>query len=267
MEDGSSVERSFGSRTLMRIPRVFVALLSLALLSSRPESARAGVQPAQSAGRAGIVATELINRPIEDSRADFAGFVRELVLDSRGSVRLVVVELGSTQDRPIAVPWTYLDIQADGSIRWRATAEQIRRAPAYVSSDNASSDVGREEPTVAYLPSEDPVDRFDPSRVATYRGVVAGTTTGFFQGEVVAIVVVADAQKIRARLGPEIYLTQIGLGLMPGQSVVIQGFSLAGDDPPIVVVSEITVEDKKFVLRNMDGTPLWSRANVPNRLY
>jgi hypothetical protein len=46
---------------------------------------------------------------------------------------------------------------------------------------------------------------------------------------------------------PEIYLTQIGLGWTPGQSVVIQGFSLEGDDPPLVVVSEVTVQAKKFV--------------------
>jgi hypothetical protein len=250
---------------LQGIARILTALALGALSSTDARSAPSG-QQATGAVRAGVVATELINRPIEDSRAAFAGVVREIVLDpSRGSVRLVVVELGATPDRPIAVPWTYLDIRQDGSIGWRATAEQIRRAPAYVS-DTASATDEPEEPNVAYAPSEDPVDRFDPSRVATYRGVVAGTTTGFFQGELVAIVVIADAQKIRARLGPEIYLTQIGLGLTPGQSVVIQGFSLAGDDPPLVVVSELTVQDKKFVLRNMDGTPLWSRANVPNRL-
>jgi len=49
-----------------------------------------------------------------------------------------------------------------------------------------------------------------------------------------------------------------------GQPVVLRGFSADGDDPPLVVVSEVTVRDKKSVLRNVDGTPLWSRADVPN---
>jgi hypothetical protein len=79
--------------------------------------------------------------------------------------------------------------------------------------------------------------------------------------DVVAVVDLGNSQTIRARLGPEIYLTQIGLGLAPGQKVVLEGFALEGDDQPLVVVSKITVQDRTFVLRNLEGTPLWTRTS------
>lgn len=257
---------------LESIGRIFGTLALAALASSDAEAAWAAREQATTLSQTGIVATGLIDRAIQNEAGEFAGVIRELILDpSQGSVRLVVVELLESPDRPIGVPWPYLAIRQDGSIIWRATAEQLRRAPTYTSGEAvyaSAPSVAEDQSMVTYAPTQDTVDRFDPSHVATYRGVVVGTVTASFQGEledVVAIVEVADSQKIRARLGPQFYLTQIGLGLTPSQSVVLQGFSLEGDDPPLVLVSEVMVQDKKFVLRNVDGTPLWSRANVPNR--
>ncbi|HEY7816932.1 MAG TPA: hypothetical protein VIG29_01835, partial [Vicinamibacteria bacterium] len=111
---------------------------------------------------------------------------------------------------------------------------------------------------------EDDVDRFDPAKATTFRGVVVGTVSGSFQEdveEVLALVNLSNGQTIRARLGPEFYLTQIGLGLAPGQTVVLEGFALEGDDQPLVVVSKIMVQDRTFVLRNLEGTPLWTRPS------
>jgi hypothetical protein len=257
---GESIARMLGTMTLC------------ALSSSGVETASAARERATTLGQTGVVATGLMDRAIQDEAGEFAGVIRELVLDpSQGSVRLVVVELQESPHRPIGVPWSYLAVRGDGSVMWRATAEQIRRAPTYVSGEGAPDSAppaAEDQSMVTYAPTQDTVDRFDPSQVSTYRGVVVGTMTASFQGEleeVVAIVEVADTRKIRARLGPQFYLTQIGLGLTPGESVVLQGFALDADDSPLVVVSEVTVEDKKFVLRNVDGTPLWSRVNVPNR--
>ncbi|HJS72672.1 MAG TPA: hypothetical protein VJ921_00185, partial [Vicinamibacteria bacterium] len=122
---------------------------------------------------------------------------------------------------------------------------------------------GSDEGMVSYAPTEDDVDRFDPAKATTFRGVVVGTMTASFQqdvDDVVAVVDLGNSQTIRARLGPELYLTQIGLGLAPGQSVVLEGFALEGDDQPLVVVSKITAQGRTFVLRNLEGTPLWTQT-------
>jgi sporulation protein YlmC with PRC-barrel domain len=245
-------------------------MLALCALSSDAETAGAARQQATTLDRTGIRLSGLMDRAIQNEAGEFAGVIRELILDpSQGFVRLVVVELRDSPDRPIGVPWSYIAVREDSSVVWRATAEQLRGAPSYVSGAEgltAAPSAARDQSMVTYAPSQETVDHFDPARVATYRGVVIGTMTAAFQGEledVVAVVEAADARKIRARLGPEFYLTQIGLGLTPGESVVLQGFSTEGEDPPLVVVSEVIVREKKYVLRNVDGTPLWSRANVP----
>ncbi len=211
---------------------------------------------------ANVKATALVDRAIEDEDGDFPGWIREIVLDPGGSVDLVVVELTAPSRRTIAVPWSYLSIRRDGPVFWRATDEELRRAKTYPSSDIEAAP-GSDEGMVAYAPTEDDVDRFDPAKATTYRGVVVGTMTGAFRGDaedVLAVIELGEGQTIRARLGPELYLTQIGMGLGPGQSVVLEGFTLEGDDDqPLVVVSEITVQDRSYVLRNLDGTPLWTR--------
>ena len=146
---------------------------------------------------------------------------------------------------------------------WRATDEELRRAPSFPSSETVRT--GSDEGMVSYAPTSDDVNRFDPAKATTFRGVVVGTMTASFQQDledVLALVDLGNGRTIRARLGPEIYLTQIGLGLAPGQSVVLEGFALEGDDQPLVVVSKITVQDRTFVLRNLDGTPLWTRGTT-----
>jgi hypothetical protein len=210
-----------------------------------------------------LSATALMDRAIEDEDGDYPGWVREILLDSGGSVRLVVVELSGAARRTIAVPWSYLGVQRDGSLVWRATDEELRRAPSFPSSETVRT--GSDEGMVSYAPTSDDVNRFDPAKATTFRGVVVGTMTASFQQDledVLALVDLGNGRTIRARLGPEIYLTQIGLGLAPGQSVVLEGFALEGDDQPLVVVSKITVQDRTFVLRNLDGTPLWTRGTT-----
>jgi hypothetical protein len=209
-----------------------------------------------------LSASALMDRAIEDDDGDYPGWVREILLDSSGSVRLVVVELSGSARRSIAVPWSYLAVRRDGSLTWRATDEELRRAPTFPSSQMGTT--GSDEGMVSYAPTEDDVNRFDPAEATTFRGVVVGTMIASFQqdvDDVVAVVDLGNSQTIRARLGPELYLTQIGLGLAPGQSVALEGFALEGDDQPLVVVSKITVQDKTYVLRNLDGTPLWTRTS------
>jgi hypothetical protein len=228
------------------------------LLLSAPGFVHAAVQTTGS----NVKATALVDRAIEDEDGDFPGWIREIVLDSGGSVDLVVVELTAPSRRTIAVPWSYLSIRRDGPVLWRATDEELRRAKTYPSGEFATT-LESEGGMVAYAPTEDHVDHFDPAKATTYRGVVVGTMTRSFRGdpeEVLAVIELGDGQTIRARLGPELYLTQIGMGLAPGQSVVLEGFALEGDDDqPLVVVSEIRVQDRNYVLRNLDGTPLWTR--------
>ncbi len=206
-------------------------------------------------------ATMLMDRAIEDEDGDFPGWIREIVLDPSGAVRLLVVELDGPSRRSIAVPWSYIAVRRDGTLLWRATDEELRKAPTYTTG---SAPTASDEGMVSYAPTEDDVDRFDPAKASTYRGVVVGTMTGSFQQDledVIAVVDLGGGQTIRARLGPELYLTQIGLGLTPGQSVMLEGFALEGDDQPLVVVSKITVQDRNYVLRNLEGTPLWTRPH------
>lgn len=55
-----------------------------------------------------------------------------------------------------------------------------------------------------YAPTNAGTVRFDPARVATYRGVVLGTMTAPLQGGVDAVVAIIDlgSEEIRAHLGP-----------------------------------------------------------------
>jgi hypothetical protein len=209
-----------------------------------------------------LSATTLLDQAIEDPDGDFPGWVRDLVLDAQGAVRLLVVELSGPSRRSIGVPWSYITIRRDGTLSWRATDEELRRAPTY--STRGSAVTGSDEGLVSYAPTDDDVERFDPAKATTFRGVVTGTMSGSFQQdveEVVAVVDLGSGQTIHARLGPELYLTQIGLGLAPGQTVVLEGFALEGEDQPLVVVSKIMVQDRTFVLRNLEGTPLWTRPS------
>ena len=236
-------------------------LLSLPALGPRSPSAR------PQAGRE-WTATELIDTAIRNESGAFEGVIRDLALDAAlGSVILVVVELPEPSRRTIAVPWSYLAIHESGEIVWRATREQLGAAPAYGEGARASPEApppqASDEPST-YAPTEEIIERFDPARVAAYRGVVSGTMTASFQGgaeDVVAIVDLEDGRTVHARLGPEVYLTQIGLGIAPGQAVLFSGFALDLGGRPTVVVSEITVLDRRYVLRNLDGTPLWKRRS------
>jgi hypothetical protein len=232
-------------------------MLVLALAAPTSALAGAGQQELET-----LSATTLLDRAIEDPDGDYPGWIRDIVLDSQGAVRLLVVELSGPSRRSIAVPWSYLAIRRDGTLSWRATDEELRRAPTY--STGGSPMTGSDEGMVSYAPTEDDVDRFDPAKATTFRGVVVGTVSGSFQEdveEVLALVNLSNGQTIRARLGPEFYLTQIGLGLAPGQTVVLEGFALEGEDQPLVVVSKIMVQDRTFVLRNLEGTPLWTRPS------
>jgi hypothetical protein len=236
-------------------------LLSLPALGSRGPSAPPRASPERTA-------TELIDTAIRNDSGAFEGVVRDLVLDAAlGSVLRVVVELPEPSRRTIAVPWSYLAIHESGEIVWRATRDQLAAAPTHGDGESASSEAppptAPDEP-VTYAPTEEIVERFDPARVAAYRGVVLGTMTASFQGgaeDVVAIVDLEDGRTVHARLGPEVYLTQIGLGIAPGQAVLLAGFALDLGGRPTVVVSEITVLDRRYVLRNLDGTPLWKRRS------
>jgi sporulation protein YlmC with PRC-barrel domain len=241
--------------------KVMRAQLLILLLVGSPAAALSSVQDLPP-----VNATALVDRAIEDDDGDFPGWIREVVLDpTSGTVRFLVVELGAPARRTIAVPWSYLSIRQDGTISWRASNEEIRRARPYASSERGTTT----EPDggmVSYAPTEDNVNRFDPAKTTTYRGVVVGTMSGSFGDEteeVMAVVDLGQGRTIRARLGPELYLTQIGLSLSPGQSVVLQGFSLESDeDQPIVVLSELTIQGKSYRLRNLDGTPFWTRMRT-----
>jgi hypothetical protein len=238
------------------------ALLSLSALCLQTTAAA----PRESQN---LRATALIGAPIQDESGELEAVIRDIVLDAAlGSVRLVVVELSEPTRRTVAVPWSYLVIRGDGEISWRATEEQILTAPSVRDGESAIPEAppptASDEPRLTFTPTEEIVERFDPARVETYRGFVAGTITAPFQEgaeDVVAIIELPDGRTIHARLGPELYLTQIGLSIVPGQAVLLEGFALDVGDRPIVVVSASTVLDKRYVLRNLDGTPLWRRRS------
>ena len=54
-------------------------------------------------------------------------------------------------------------------------------------------------------------------------------------------------------------------GKIPGAFSCTRGMLEFWIDPQSPYAKAVFQQDKKFVFRNVDGTPLWSRTSVPNR--
>jgi hypothetical protein len=69
--------------------------------------------------------------------------------------------------------------------------------------------------------------------------------------------VVADARATLVRLAPVGFLKQSQLVLREGDTVSVTGFEVSGMDGDLVVATEIRKGDKRVVLRDPRGRPVW----------
>ena len=69
--------------------------------------------------------------------------------------------------------------------------------------------------------------------------------------------VVADARATLVRLAPVGFLKQSQLVLREGDTVSVTGFDVGGMDGDLVVAIEIRKGDKRVVVRDPRGRPVW----------
>lgn len=237
--------------TLLRIlTNVFVVTLAIAA------SALAGTQTTLVLG-----AEDLLREPIRTGSGDMAGEIQRLILDpERGSIRLVVVDLAGPELRTVAVPWSFLSVRTDGSVWLRASEEELFGSPSLSEIGNETRPEARGSAIagsrqITYAPENRAVP-FDPSRVASYRGVVVGTLAAPLEGGVDVVVAVVDVgdREIEAHLGSRAHLERIGCDLEPGDSVSFAGTPRDEEGTTMVAVSRITVQGRSFRLRDSDGS-------------
>jgi hypothetical protein len=103
-----------------------------------------------------------------------------------------------------------------------------------------------------------------PSYPATSPKVVDGKISEiiYFQGAtadsaMVEARVLASGQATLVRLGPVGLLKQNQLVLREGDTVSVTGFEVSGMDGDLVVATEIRKGDKRVVLRDPRGRPVW----------
>ena len=208
-----------------------------------------------------VGAEDLLREPIRTESGDMAGEIQRLILDpERGSIRLVVVDLAGPELRTVAVPWSFLSVRTDGSVWLRASEEELFSSPSLSeiadgSRPEALVNAVTRSGQITYAPENRAVP-FDPSRVASYRGVVVGTLTAPLEGGVDVVVAVVDIgeREIEAHLGSRAYLERIGCDLEPGDPVAFEGSPRDEEGTTIVAVSRITVQGRSFRLRDSDGS-------------
>jgi len=103
-----------------------------------------------------------------------------------------------------------------------------------------------------------------PSYAATAPRVVDGKISEIIylpgatpEGAMVEARVVADARATLVRLAPVGFLKQSQLVLREGDTVSVTGFDVGGMDGDLVVAIEIRKGDKRVVVRDPRGRPVW----------
>ena len=103
-----------------------------------------------------------------------------------------------------------------------------------------------------------------PSYAATAPRVVDGKISEIIylpgatpESAMVEALVVADAGATLVRLAPVGLLKQSQLVLREGDAVSVTGFDVSGMDGDLVVAIEIRKGDKRVVLRDPHGRPVW----------
>jgi len=92
-------------------------------------------------------------------------------------------------------------------------------------------------------------------QISTQENMALGThLTIVFQGEELVV-----------HVGPSWYLKQMEIDFEKGDSVAITGSKIMFEGQPTIIVSTITQENLKFVLRDKNGLPKWSTMCKNNK--
>ncbi|MBP7736429.1 MAG: DNA-binding protein [Spirochaetes bacterium] len=101
---------------------------------------------------------------------------------------------------------------------------------------------------------------YDPSKVITVSGIITSVETverarGYNSGTHLEIK--TDGGILSVYAGPSSFLYN-KITFVKGDAVEVTGARVADDGKPGIVAREIRKGDKRIVLRNNDGTPLWA---------
>jgi hypothetical protein len=101
---------------------------------------------------------------------------------------------------------------------------------------------------------------YDPSKVTTVSGVITSvesTTRGWGDNTGTHLVIKTNTESLTVYAGPSSFL-QNKISFAKGDKIEVTGARINVDGKPGIVAKEIKKGSAVIVLRNNDGTPLWS---------
>ena len=104
--------------------------------------------------------------------------------------------------------------------------------------------------------------RYDTTTVETLEGTIARIDTmesrrnGWMKG--LHLQLDTGEETVDVHLGPMAYLTQQGIALDVGQTVRVRGARMMDNDAPVMLAAELHHGDQSWMLRETNGTPMWS---------
>jgi hypothetical protein len=102
---------------------------------------------------------------------------------------------------------------------------------------------------------------FDPATVESFHGEVLDVevfTPLRQMGWGLLVTVKTKDGVVPVHIGPGWFLDDIQLKILPGDKVQVRGSRIKFDEKPAVIATEVTVGEKRFILRRDDGLPVWS---------
>jgi len=65
-------------------------------------------------------------------------------------------------------------------------------------------------------------------------------------------------QELKIYVAPDWYLVQENLQFKKGDSLTVTGSRITYDNDPLIIIKEITCNNKQIVIRNDNGVPIWA---------
>jgi sporulation protein YlmC with PRC-barrel domain len=215
-----------------------------------------------------LLATDsLLGTNVRNPEGKEIGQMKQLMIDPRtGRVMYAIVAMGGflgMGEKTVVVPWNAVAVTREGSALVLSLPQQVLQQTAQVTASPELSYTSSELRGSGGWGVDGPYGRlYNPAQEQTISGQLLRVETAAPAPDMAPgmqmMVQTDDGKTTRVLVGPEWYLLRQDVEIQENSRIQVLGAVAELNSQPVFVAREVQIGGQTLVLRDAQGTPMWS---------